>query len=213
MNFFSHLESEILICIYSIFSGALLCLLYVWHNNFTNYTRSFIFTIFIVVVLMTAILNSVGTNIAASISLFGALSLLRFRSAVKSPDDMGFLLTAVTFGLIIGTHSYYLLVPILIILFCLVFVFKFLCVKKYSQTQTFVISYKGEKVRDSILNLLNSNGIRNINIESKYIKVTDQQREITICCSGAPIDSLRIMEELTSINGILKVKSIANEEI
>lgn len=193
--------------------GVLLVIFYVLHGSFTEYSRSFTFTILIVVVLMAAILNSVGTNIAASISLFGALSLLRFRSIVKSTDDMGFLLSAVTIGLVVGTKNYQLLVPILIIVGVLVTIYKFLHVKSSSQTQTFSVCYNGNLHSDFIVSLLNDGGFKNVIIQSKSIKTSTKERVLTICCSGRPCDSMPVIEALSSVEGVIKVKAFTNEEL
>lgn len=195
----------------SFLCGITIALCYVYHGSFTSYTKSFTFTLLIVVVLMAAILNSVGTNIAASISLFGALSLLRFRSIVKSTDDMGFLLAAVTIGLVVGTKNYQLLPPILLIVLVVVFFYKFLPVKSSSETQIFLVYYTGELHYNYIMELLRSSGFKNICVQSKSIKVCTKERVLAVRCSGSPSDSIPAMESLVAINGVTKVKSITNE--
>lgn len=197
----------------SFICGIFIASCYVYHGSFTSYTKSFAFTLLIVVVLMAAILNSVGTNIAASISLFGALSLLRFRSVVKSTDDMGFLLAAVTIGLVVGTRNYLLLPPILLIIGALVVLYKFLRVKRSSETQTFVIYYVGELHSDYIINILNASGFKNVCIQSKSIKVSSKQKVLKVCCSGSPSDSIPAIESLSEIDAVTKVRVVTNEPI
>lgn len=212
MDAASTLDTMIIMFLTALLSGVYLVSLYVLHGAFTTYSRSFSFTILIVVVLMAAILNSVGTNIAASISLFGALSLLRFRSIVKSTDDMGFLLAAVTIGLVVGTKHYQLLTPILLIVGLLVIVYKYLRVKSSSETQNFIIYYIGDLRSEHITSLLRDSGFINIYIQSKSIKVSTRERVLSVSCSGSPTDSIPILESLSSLPGVTKIKAITNEQ-
>lgn len=48
------------------------------------------------------IINVVKTSVALSLGLVGALSLIRFRTAIKEPEELGYLFLSVAIGLAIG---------------------------------------------------------------------------------------------------------------
>jgi uncharacterized membrane protein YhiD involved in acid resistance len=48
----------------------------------------------------------VGSNIARAFSLVGALSIIRFRNAVKETRDVGFIFFTMAIGMAIGTRFY-----------------------------------------------------------------------------------------------------------
>jgi uncharacterized membrane protein YhiD involved in acid resistance len=48
----------------------------------------------------------VGTNLARAFSLVGALSVIRFRTAVKDPKDTGYMFLAMGVGMAVGTGFY-----------------------------------------------------------------------------------------------------------
>ena len=48
------------------------------------------------------IIHVVKTSIALSLGLVGALSLIRFRTAIKEPEELGFLFLSVAIGLAVG---------------------------------------------------------------------------------------------------------------
>jgi uncharacterized membrane protein YhiD involved in acid resistance len=50
----------------------------------------------------------VGSNIARAFSLVGALSIIRFRNAVKETRDVGFIFFSMAIGMAIGTRFYLL---------------------------------------------------------------------------------------------------------
>jgi len=52
----------------------------------------------------------VGTNIASAFTLVGALSIVRFRNAVKETRDVGFIFFAMAVGMATGTQFYWLAV-------------------------------------------------------------------------------------------------------
>jgi hypothetical protein len=47
----------------------------------------------------------VQTSVALSLGLIGALSIVRFRSAIKSPEELGYLLFCVAIGLTLGANQ------------------------------------------------------------------------------------------------------------
>jgi uncharacterized membrane protein YhiD involved in acid resistance len=50
----------------------------------------------------------VGSNIARAFSLVGALSIIRFRNAVKESRDVGFIFFTMAIGMAVGTRFYLL---------------------------------------------------------------------------------------------------------
>lgn len=48
----------------------------------------------------------IGNNIARAFSLVGALSIIRFRTPLKDPLDIGFVFYALAIGMAMGTRSY-----------------------------------------------------------------------------------------------------------
>ena len=90
---------------------SLLCALAVtWAYRRTHrgagYSQSFAHTIVIVSLVTTVIMVVVGSNIARAFSLLGALSVIRFRNAVKETRDVGFLFFAMAIAMAAGTRFY-----------------------------------------------------------------------------------------------------------
>ena len=59
----------------------------------SSYTQSFVLTLVMNSMIMALIMMIVGSNIARAFSLVGALSIIRFRNAVKETRDVGFIFT------------------------------------------------------------------------------------------------------------------------
>lgn len=76
----------------------------------TSYTQSFVFTLVINGMVVALVMMIVGSNIARAFSLVGALSIIRFRNAVKETRDVGFIFFVMAIGMAIGTKFYLLAV-------------------------------------------------------------------------------------------------------
>jgi uncharacterized membrane protein YhiD involved in acid resistance len=74
----------------------------------TSYTQSFVFTLVMNGMVVALVMMIVGSNIARAFSLVGALSIIRFRNAVKETRDVGFIFFTMAIGMAIGTKFYLL---------------------------------------------------------------------------------------------------------
>lgn len=72
----------------------------------TSYSQSFLVTMFLMAVTTSVVMMIIGTNIARAFSLVGALSIIRFRTAVKDSRDTGYLFAAMIVGMGCGTQFY-----------------------------------------------------------------------------------------------------------
>lgn len=72
----------------------------------TSYSQSFLVTMFIMAVATSVVMMIIGSNIARAFSLVGALSVIRFRTAVKDARDTGYLFAAMIVGMACGTAFY-----------------------------------------------------------------------------------------------------------
>lgn len=76
----------------------------------TSYTQSFVFTLVLNGMVVALVMMVVGSNIARAFSLVGALSIIRFRNAVKETRDVGFIFFTMAIGMAVGTKFYLLAV-------------------------------------------------------------------------------------------------------
>ncbi len=75
-----------------------------------SYSQSYVHTLVMLGMLVSLIMLVIGSNIARAFSLVGALSIVRFRNAVKETRDVGFLFLAMAIGMATGTRFYTLAV-------------------------------------------------------------------------------------------------------
>lgn len=87
------------------------------------YTHSYARALVLVTVITSIVILAIQTNVILSLGMVGALSIVRFRTAVKDAVDIAFMFWAIALGICaaanlvyVGMASFIILVPILWIL-------------------------------------------------------------------------------------------------
>lgn len=82
----------------------------------TFYNKNFGLSLVCVSLITAGIIICIQTNIVLSLGMVGALSIVRFRTAVKDPMDLVFLFWSISVGIICGAHIYKAAVMLSVIL-------------------------------------------------------------------------------------------------
>ncbi|MFC8248163.1 MULTISPECIES: DUF4956 domain-containing protein [Streptomyces] len=93
------------------------------HRN-VSYSQSYVQTLIIVGMVVALIMLVVGSNLARAFSLVGALSVIRFRNAIKETRDVGFVFLAMAIGMACGAR-FYTLAAVAAVVICVVVVLMF----------------------------------------------------------------------------------------
>ncbi len=88
------------------------------------YSQDFNLSLVMISVITCAIILTIQSSVIVSLGMVGALSIVRFRTAVKSSIDLVFLFWAISIGIITGTSLIGLAVFVSFILSVLILVFK-----------------------------------------------------------------------------------------
>ncbi|MBU0677829.1 MAG: DUF4956 domain-containing protein [Verrucomicrobia bacterium] len=76
----------------------------------TSYSQAYVQTMVMMSFTVAVIMLIIGSNIARAFSLVGALSIIRFRNAMKETRDVGFIFLAMAIGMACRTRFYVLAV-------------------------------------------------------------------------------------------------------
>ena len=90
------------------------------------YSPTFAMTLMMLTLITTPVVMCIKSDIALSMGMVGALSIVRFRTAVKDPMDTAYMFWALTMGILLGAelyvHALAVVLGISIILFVMTFV-------------------------------------------------------------------------------------------
>jgi uncharacterized membrane protein YhiD involved in acid resistance len=109
----------VLSLILSFALSAMIGVVYKATHKGTSYTQSFVQTLVLLGMAVSIVMLIVGSNIARAFALVGALSIVRFRNAVKETRDVGFIFLVMVIGMATGT-KFYLLAVVATVVVCLI---------------------------------------------------------------------------------------------
>ncbi|OUP13529.1 DUF4956 domain-containing protein [Anaeromassilibacillus sp. An200] len=81
-----------------------LFILLIYRKTFTGvmYSASFGLSLMALTLITTLVIMAVTSNVVLSLGMVGALSIVRFRAAIKEPLDIAFLFWAIAAGIVLG---------------------------------------------------------------------------------------------------------------
>ena len=106
------------------FSLLLALYLFVVYRYFARkslYNVNFNIAIVGMTVVTTAIMLTIQSNLVLSLGMVGALSIVRYRTAVKDPMDLFFLFWSIAAGIMCGANQYILAIVVTVLLTIVVF--------------------------------------------------------------------------------------------
>lgn len=75
-------------------------------NTKQSYHPQFAATLVALAIISTILMDLIQTNIALSLGMIGSLSIVRFRTNIRDPRDIGFIFWSMAIGIASATQSY-----------------------------------------------------------------------------------------------------------
>ena len=86
----------------SVVVGIFIMMVYKKTFNGVMYSKAFGTSLLAMTIITTFIILGVTSNVVLSLGMVGALSIVRFRSAVKEPIDIAYIFWAIAEGIVLG---------------------------------------------------------------------------------------------------------------
>lgn len=85
-----------------------LFIIYIYKKTYTGvvYSKAFALCIIMLSMVTALIIRTINSNLALSLGMVGALSIVRFRTAVKEPVDTAFMFWGICAGIMTGAGIY-----------------------------------------------------------------------------------------------------------
>lgn len=90
----------------ALFIGLFIFFIYKKTYAGVMYSKPFNTSLVLLTVLTTFVILAVTSNVVLSLGMVGALSIVRFRTAIKEPLDLVFLFWSISVGIILGAGLY-----------------------------------------------------------------------------------------------------------
>ena len=100
--------------------GLFIYFIYRMNTRSGFYNRGFNKSLATLPVITAAIMLAMGSNLTISLGMVGALSIVRFRNAVKEPADLTYLFWSISIGIVTGANLFELAIVLSIVVALLV---------------------------------------------------------------------------------------------
>ena len=163
------IETVFLILVIAFIVAMIIYLTY--KNTYTGvmYNPRFNVSLVMITMVTTIVMVVIGSNISVSLGMVGALSIIRFRTAVKDPRDTAFIFWGVVSGLACGTQNYTIVLAGSIVICLVLFIFK----KVVAGDDKYLLIIKGKDIDTNSIDKFVGKNTKYYTCKGKYIKNSD----------------------------------------
>ena len=160
------------------------------------YSAGFGTTLIALTMITTLVILAVTSNVVLSLGMVGALSIVRFRTAIKEPLDIAFLFWSIAAGIVLAAGMIPLAVfgSILIGIILLVFVNK----KEKTNPYILVVSCRDSDSEKAVQEFLDKRSTRSI-VKSKTVQKGNVELNLEVRIKD---DNTDFVNEIADMNGV-----------
>ena len=198
------IQTVLLVLIIAFMVSLIIYLTY--KNTYTGvmYNPRFNVSLIMITMVTTIVMVVIGSNISVSLGMVGALSIIRFRTAVKDPRDTAFIFWCVVSGLACGTQNYTIVIVGSVFICLILFLFK----KLATRDNKYVLIVKGPKFEIPAVEKAIKAHIKDYNCKGKYVSKDSIELIYDIKFKKDMND--KIIYELGKINGITTINIVSS---
>lgn len=199
----SHTTAAMYLFLAAVF-GFYIFLIYRVVTRKSFYNKSFNLSLWVLTVIIAAIIIAISSNIVLSLGMVGALSIVRYRTAIKDPMDLVFLFWSIAEGIICGAGMPILAAMLAVVLSVGLFVLDFL--PKVKPMKILTISADNKDSEDEILAVV-AKHCKRYTVKSKVISGSS----INLVIEFTSEQEKACMDALTAISGVFTVSSLTHD--
>lgn len=178
----------------ALIMGAVIYFVYRKFYTGVIYSRAFAITLVGMTVLTAMVTLAISTNIVISLGMVGALSIVRFRTAVKDPLDLLYLFWAITTGITAGAGMYVLVIVAAAVMTIMIVLFYHK--QQKGRIYILVVHYTGDEAGDNVIRALGK--IEHF-IKSKTMRKEKTEMAIEVFCKN---NDTFFMDKIRALDGI-----------
>ena len=178
-----------------------------YKNTYTGVLYSPIFNVSLIMITMitTMVMVVIGSNISVSLGMVGALSIIRFRTAVKDPRDTAFIFWCVVSGLACGTQNYTIVIVGSVFICLILFLFK----KFTTKNNKYVLIIKGKSFDLKEVEKTLDKKLKDYICKGKYISVNGMEIIYDVKIKDSKISD-DIIVSLSKVSGVNTINIVSS---
>lgn len=193
--------AQIVICmLITVLISSYIFLIYKAINKNAFYNRNFNLSLIALSVITAAVILTIQSNIVISLGMVGALSIVRFRTAIKDPMDLVFLFWSISVGIICGAGFAAIAVVASIAMTILIVCFSML--PEARETVVLVVNASSYEAEEAIMKLVDEN--------CRYAKT--RARNLTKTSLNLAVE-VRVKDQKALIEGLMGMDSVTSASL
>lgn len=166
------------------------------------YSSSFGTTLIALTMITTLVILAVTSNVVLSLGMVGALSIVRFRTAIKEPLDIAFLFWSIAVGIVLAARMIPLAVigSVIIGIILLVFVNK----KPHCNPYIIVLSCTNSTVENNATEFIKSN-VKKCIVKSKTVQKDMIELNLDIRLASESTEFINTLSAMPGVNSVVLV--------
>lgn len=172
---------------------------YKWVNRKSFYNKNFNISLIALAVITAAVILTIQSNIVVSLGMVGALSIVRFRTAIKDPLDLVFLFWSISIGIICGAG--FAIIAVVASVALTVVIYCFANMRTIKDTKILVVNANDYEIESRIMEILDEQ-CEYVRLRAKTISKKDMNLAIEVKMEEQKklMDELVNLKELTSVS-------------
>ena len=170
------------------------------------YSLSFTLTLILLCLVTTPVVMAIGSNVALSMGMVGALSIVRFRTAVKDPLDTAYMFWSITMGILVGSNAYVIAIVALLGIGGILLAISFFRLR--TPNSYLLVLHYDESVQLDIDNRLRQR-LRNYRLRSKTVTKTATKNSAEMTVEVRLERQTNIVPEMLEVQGVYDATLVA----
>lgn len=203
-------EQILLNFLVSIILATVIYLAYRYSHSKAVYSQRFNVSLCMLTIVTTMVMNVIGNNIALSLGMVGALSIVRFRTAIKDPRDSVYIFWSIVVGICCGVSEY----TIAGIGSAILFIFLLIFGHVKSNARYLLIIHAKAKVEEQIEKaiLVFYDGQANMRVKNTTSESVEYIYELSQRIINSSKDKGAINKKLYELDGVERVNLVCQNE-
>lgn len=173
-------------------------------NKSSLYDRSFHIAMAVISVVTAGIIIAMQSSIVISLGMVGALSIVRFRTAVKDAMDLLFLFWSIGEGIICGAGLFEIAVIVALMVTIGIFILEYIPVRK--KPYLLILNGESDDYESELTECLNKYG-KDVKVKSRNLK----NNGLDIICEIRTDKETELLTALKNIAGIKNISLLTHE--
>ncbi len=207
-------ESIIIAFIASVVIGAVIFISYRFSHGAAVYSAKFNVSLVMLTIVTTLIMTVIGNNVALSLGMVGALSIVRYRTAIKDPRDTAYIFWSIAAGICCGVQDFMVAGIGSGVIFLVM-----LIIGNVQNNDRYLVIIRGEsKAADEVKSVIEKyfNGKARFRVENSTIDTVEEIYEVSkkVLDSAKSSNQGALADTLYKIAGVQSVNLVCqNDEI